>query len=315
MNRLTTRLGRSPGTSLAAVAAVALLAVAAGCGAPAPGGSPPAGAAAEPIPVAASVPPLAWLADRVGGERVETAVMLPPGRSPHTFEPAPKEIVALERARLYVAVGHPDFLFERKLLAAIAERGAPLRRIDMAALVPPRPSPENAGETDPHVWTSPAAMRAAARAVAEALAELDPAGAEGYRARQARLDREIDAADRDIRTSLAGLAGRELLVYHPAWGYFADHYGLVQRAIESGGKEPSPRRLVELIEQARAGGVGVVFVQTGFSDRGARVVAEEIGARVVTLDPMAYDWLANLRRAAAAFRQALAAGPPPGGSR
>lgn len=79
-------------------------------------------------------------------------------------------------------------------------------------------------------------------------------------------------------------------------------------AIESGGKEPSPLALAKLIEEARRDGVRVVFTQPGFSDRSARTLAREIGARVVALDPLAYDWPDNLRRVAAALREALADG-------
>jgi zinc transport system substrate-binding protein len=149
-------------------------------------------------------------------------------------------------------------------------------------------------------------MRAAADELAAALARADPAGAAAYREGLAAVHRRIDEVDREIAALLAGLPRRRFLVYHPAWGAFAAHYGLEQVAIERHGKEPSARELAARVDAARAEGVGTVFVQRGFAERPARVVAEELGARVVPLDPLARDWDDNLIAVARALRQELA---------
>ncbi len=277
-----------------------------GCGGPAPDGR---------IEVAVSVPPQAYFVDRLGGDRVSVTVMVPPGSSPDTYEPSPRQVLQLDRARLYVEVGLADFPFERRTIAAAVERRPRLevadmsRGIELAPLDGPsaadgrRAAPQ---PLDPHIWLSPANVARGAGIIAEGLVRADPPGAEIYRRNLAGFRAEIDALDREIETTLAGLAGRKFFVYHPAWGYFARRYGLVQVAIEAEGKDPSPARLVELIEQARAERVRAVFVQRGFSERSARVLAAEIGAPVVALDPLAYDWPASLREAAAALRAALA---------
>jgi zinc transport system substrate-binding protein len=148
-------------------------------------------------------------------------------------------------------------------------------------------------------------MAATAREVAAALARLDPAGTTFYDRQLGLTLAQIEAVDAELRRELAAVAGRRFLVYHPSWGTFAARYGLEQVAIEADGKEPSARRLVELVEQARRDGTGVVFVQAGVADRSARVLASEIGAEVVPLDALAEDWPANLRRAGAAMRSAL----------
>jgi zinc transport system substrate-binding protein len=281
------------------------------------------------IPVAVSVPPAAWLVERVGGERVAVTSLLPPGRSPHSWEPSPRELAALGRARLVVVVGHPALPFEERLLAAARRGGAPrvVAMTEGVALLPGKegdghdgaaeegaghgngedgpPHPAADSDTDPHVWLDPEVMRATAERVAAALAAIDPGHAAEYRDRLDRVRAEIDALDREVRATLAGVSERRFLAYHPAWGYFAARYGLVQEAVESEGKEPGPRRLVERVESARARGTRVVFVQRSDSGRGARVLAEEIGAEVVVLDPLAYDWPDNLRRVAAAMAAAL----------
>jgi zinc transport system substrate-binding protein len=287
---------------------VALFAACAGPSAPAGQGVGGSGGAVE---VAVSVPPQAYFVDRVGGDRVRVTVMVPPGAAPDSYEPSPQQVLGLRRARLYVEVGQAAFPFEARYLAAGSGPGPEV--VDMSAGVEPLPAAAGdahgtdggAGEMDPHVWLAPSAVRVAARNIAAALTRADPAGAAVYEHNLAAFLADVDALDRDVRATLAGLKQRKFLVFHPAWGYFAREYGLQQVAIESGGKEPSPAQLVALIAAARRDGVKVVFVQRGFSDRAARVIASELGAEVVAVDPLAYDWLDNLRRVAEAFRRAL----------
>ena len=216
-------------------------------------------------------------------------------------------MVELALADLAFLVGHPAFAYERRhVLPVLARRpGIPVVTLIGAEAFGERlPHPgdgephDHRGEGDPHLWTSPRRVAAAAEALAAELARLDPEGAPVYRRRLAAFRDEVEALDAEIRRELAGVAGRSFLVYHPAWGHFAREYGLEQLAIEEEGKEPGPRRMVELIREARREGVTVVVAQAGFPARGARVVAEEVGARVVTLDPLARDWPGTLRRLA-----------------
>jgi zinc transport system substrate-binding protein len=277
-------------------------------------------AGAELLRVGVTVPPQAYLVERLGGERVAIEVLMPSGSSEETFSPSPRQMVALSRADLYLVVGHPAFLVERRHVLPALERNPGVRVVAMAGGHQglKRPSSDSAGAGgghghagaagDPHLWTAPRHMRGAAVAVAAALAELDPAGSPLYRARLASLLADLDALDAEVRRELSGLDRRRFLVAHPAWGHFAAEYGLEQVAIEDEGKEPGPRRLVALVELARAEGMRAVFSQAGFPDAAARAVAAEIGARVVPLDPLARDWLDNTRATARAIAAALA--PP-----
>lgn len=296
---------------LSALGLATLAVVAAACGRPA------GGSAAGPLQVVVTVPPQAYLVERIGGERVATEVMMPSGSSEETYSPSPRQMVALSRADLYVLVGHPALLVERRhvLPALAADPGVTV--VDMSAAMeleaeaeeeeddPPGAHDHAGGEHDPHIWTSPRLMRSAAVTIAQELARRDPAGAAAYRARLASFLSELDTLDREIRRELAGLSRRRFLVTHPAWGHFAADYGLEQVAIEEEGKEPSPARLVALIEAAREEGVTAVFTQEGLPAGAARAVAREIGARVVSLDPLARDWLDNTRKTARALSVSL----------
>jgi zinc transport system substrate-binding protein len=111
--------------------------------------------------------------------------------------------------------------------------------------------------------------------------------------------------DRDLHALLDPLPNRKFMVFHPAWGYFADTYGLTQVPIEREGKEPGARALAALIDQAKRDGIKVVFVQPQF-DGARRQVAQAIGGVVVAVDPLAADYVDNLRRVGREFAGALA---------
>ncbi|UCE86593.1 MAG: zinc ABC transporter substrate-binding protein [Deltaproteobacteria bacterium] len=241
--------------------------------------------------VAVSVVPLSFFVDRLAGDRVRTHVMIPPGANPATFEPSFAELRAVATAALYVKVGHPSFVFETTRLEGLLAERPGLRIVDASAGFDVR-----AG--DPHVWLAPDHARAFAVRLAAALEELRLARPAELRTRLATLLAEIDALDAEIRDLLAPKRGGRFLVHHPAWGYFAQAYGLEQVAIERDGKEPDARRVAELVQQARQDGVRIVFAQPQFDTASARLIASELGARVELLDPLAYDWTANLRHVA-----------------
>ena len=250
--------------------------------------------------VVVSVAPQAFFVERLAGDRVDIMVLIPPGASPATHEPSMSELGAMERARLFVKVGHPNFPFERSWLDRLLRESGPVRVVDCAEGLPVHAE-------DPHIWVGVTATRHALPRIATALIELLPEARSEIEARLSRLIAEIDAVDLEIRAALAGIDQRRFYVFHAAWGYFAADYGLEQVPIEIGHKEPDPHRLATIIDRARADGVRVIFVQPQFSRRSAEVIAGEIGGRVVPLDPLARDWLGNLRDVAAAFRTALEA--------
>lgn len=157
------------------------------------------------------------------------------------------------------------------------------------------------GGKDPHIWLSPALLKKQAHTIAATLADVDPAHRDAYMANLKAVEQELDEADKQIREQLAPLKGKAFFVFHPAWGYFADAYGLRQLAIEVEGKEPSDQELTEVQQAARKEGAKVIFVQPQIPGRAAQAVAQAIGARTENLDPMAEDVLENLKRVAAAI--------------
>ncbi|THB71659.1 MAG: ABC transporter substrate-binding protein [Desulfovibrio sp.] len=163
------------------------------------------------------------------------------------------------------------------------------------------------GTLDPHIWLAPSPALAMAEAILAGLMEADPDNAAAYQANFDALAQEIANVDQDVRAQLDPIPEdkRHFMVFHPAWGYFAHEYHLRQVPVEVGGSEPSARELAEVVEHAQENQVRVIFVQPQMSEQTARTIAEEIGAHVVVLDPLAEDWPANMRSAAEAMAQAM----------
>lgn len=271
--------------------------------------------AAQPMVVAVSIPPQAYFLERLGGDLVRPLVMLPPGRSPATYEPTPKQLAALGDARLYFRAGVP---FEKSFLPKLKRNFPKLQIVDMNQGIKLRPMEEaeahgdhghghghGHGALDPHVWLSPPLAKIQAATMARALSRADPAQADAYAANLAVLIADLHRVDKKIALMLAPYRGRTVLVFHPAYGYFLNAYGLHQKAVETGGKRPGPRQLAHLMEQAQEQGARVIFVQPQFSAASARALAAELGAVVVPLNPLALDYLANLERMASAIADAL----------
>lgn len=279
--------------------------------APAAGNAMSGGRAA----VAVSIPPLAYFVERIAGPDAPVEVLVGPGQSPHTFEPSPRQISALGKCQVLFRIG---IGFEEVLIPKLAQAFPGLRVVDLRSGIKMRSlgaaeacthdhgdeghadhEHEAAGAPDPHSWLDPQNARIQARAICEALCEFDRPRAEAYRKGLAEFEADLERVDRKIADMLAPFKGRAIFVFHPAFGYFAERYGLSQIAVEVDGKEPSAKQLSELIERAKRENVRVIFTQPQFSARAAQVVAQAIGGRVVAMDDLASDYLANLERMAA----------------
>ncbi|WP_328985357.1 metal ABC transporter solute-binding protein, Zn/Mn family [Thiorhodovibrio winogradskyi] len=283
---------------------------------------------ASRLRVFASVLPLQYLVQQVGGEQVQVEVMVLPGQSPATYEPRPRQVAALAQADLYVRVGVP---FEDAWMRRIRAANPDMEILDARDGLTLRPmeahrhgddetrhhhhhpraeeAGEHGGEFDAHVWTSPRLVRQMAERIRDRLSALDPDHAETYRANQQAFDQELAALDAELAEQLRDLEQRAFLVYHPAWGYFADAYDLRQIPVEFEGKEPSARQLARLIEQAETLGIRTVVVQPQFDQRAAERLARAINGRVASVDPLSVEYAANLRALAAVIAEGTQANP------
>jgi zinc transport system substrate-binding protein len=267
-----------------------------------------AGAAAPAgnrIGVIVTVLPQEEFVSSVGGDRVEVKAMVPPGANPHTYEVTPNQMASLSKARIYAKVGAP-IEFELTWLDKLIAQNKNMLVVDCSKGIKLIDSqdPDEPG-IDPHIWTSPRNAKVMVGNICEGLVQVDPAGREYYEKNRDAYLARLDALDADISSALKGLANRTFITYHPAWGYFALDYNLQQMGIEREGKEPQASYMARLITVAKEKNVKVIFVSPQFDTRSAEAIAKEIGGRVVSIDPEGRDYLDNMRKVEAAFREAL----------
>lgn len=268
----------------------------------------PAGLASE-ISLVVTVHPLALLLEQIGGERVEVHVLVPPGASPHQFEPRPSDLILVSRANAFIKVGGGLDDWAERLFAANQVSG------DTASLLELLKRRDKTIDTDdPHVWLDPILVRDEIVPLFTALLiRLDPPGDDHYRNRAAGFRSTLDELDREIRSLLQGQA-RSYVAFHGAWRHFAARYALNEIAVvqQAAGEEPTPRELGNLVREARRAGLQSILVEPQLDPRLAATLADEFGAGTVLVDPLGDPGDAErstypglLRFNARAFRLAL----------
>jgi zinc transport system substrate-binding protein len=259
---------------------------------------------ASPKPLLAlSIIPQEWFAGRIAGDFARFLVLAGPGQNPHSYEPAPQDIALLVQADCWILSGTE---FEISLVPKIASQNPSLKIIDgtrgmrfraLEAHHHDEDAEDGAGETgrDRHTWLGREQAIILSGHILSALEEIDGGHGDIFKKNYQDLVADINRVFDELKAELLPLKGRKVFVYHPAFGYFLDEFGIVQEAVEIGGKEPTPRALRGLIAGARAEKAAAIFVQAQFPAQSARTVAQAVGAEVVALDPLAPLWLDNIR--------------------
>jgi zinc transport system substrate-binding protein len=264
--------------------------------------------------ITVSILPQKYFVERIGGQYVDVNVMVARGDNPATYEPKPEQLTALSEAAAYVSVGVP---FENAWLDRIASANPDMLMVDTTAGIERMPmrahhrhgeQEERAGQPenpDPHIWLSPELVKIQSQTIYEALAALDPAHRDAYRANLDSFIADINALEADIREMLEGVGSKKFMVFHPAWGYFARDFGLEMIAVEIGGQEPSAAELAALVTEAQEEDIKIIFAQPEFSTEKAETIANEIGGQVLLISPLDPEWLGNLRDVADTLAEVL----------
>jgi len=299
-------------------------------------------AASGKIKVVASILPLADFCRHLGGDLVEVHSLIPPGASPHVFEPPPSVMVKAFRARVFVYIGAGLEPWAAKVLQA-RETGK-VAVVEAAKGIPlitevgehhragsPKEEPgdhgKGAGEEkgrdahdshsheagNPHIWLDPVLAQEICRQIAAALIRVDPRHRGQYEANLINYLAALDELDRDIRQRTAAWRIRDFVSFHPAYTYFAHRYNLKEVGVieMAPGREPTPRHLQEIVKAVRGSGLRVVFIEPQLNPRVAETVAREAGVRVLMLDPMGGrppygdDYLMLMRHNLAVMEEAM----------
>lgn len=254
-------------------------------------------ARAELPQVVVTIHPLFALVQEIAGDKADVTRLLPPGVSPHTYDPSPGDLKRIANADLLIMNGGLD-LWAKKLLDASGGHAAALELTelpDVQRLVMEEfPGSVAVGgdgaviSMNPHLWLTPTLLAAALPALGEALAAAGPASADYFRTRAAEVRQSLLELDADLSALLTPIAGSPFVPFHDAWPYFASRYGLdlIVEIEPYPGREPSPAYLKEALGLIADSGAPAIFSESQLNRRPAEVVAQEAGVRLYELDPL-----------------------------
>ena len=255
----------------------------------------------KPI-ITVTIEPLRYFTEAIAGEHFKVVSMVPKGSSPESYDPTPQQLVALGNSQAYLRIGYIGF--EQAWMKKLEANHPNMKVYDTSQGIDLIRSEGHwhgdhfhEGGVEPHIWNSTQNASMMADNIYKALCELDSTHQEEYKHRLDSLKKTIARTDENVKAILKN-ASTSFLIYHPALSYFARDYGLKQISIEEGGKEPSPAHLKELIELCKREKIRVIFVQQEFDQRNAQLIADELGIKVVSINPLSYDWEEEMENAA-----------------
>ncbi|MFO7810486.1 MAG: zinc ABC transporter substrate-binding protein [Candidatus Delongbacteria bacterium] len=250
--------------------------------------------------ISVSILPQEYFVKRITGDKFNINVLLPPGVSPHTFEPAPSTMSDLARSDIYFTMGEIEFekawlnkfrsVNEDMIISNSSKNANYIKFLDHGD----DHEHDHTGNTDPHIWMSPEEVKTIANNIYEEMVQFDPDNKKFYKKNLESFITDLEKLDMQIRTMLSEIKNRRYIIYHPSLGYFARDYQLVEIPIEIDGKEPSPKQIKKIIDTAQEQNISTVFIQKQFDARLAESIAEEINGKVMQLDPLSKDWLNNM---------------------
>lgn len=249
--------------------------------------------------VIVSLAPYKFVVEEIASDTVKVVTMVPTGADPHSYEPTTKKVLEAAKASLWLQIGEA---FEERATPALLAHNAKMRIIDMREGVNLIHEGHNHHNhcshhhcTDPHIWLSPRLMEQQSRIIKEALSALFPEHRALYEKNGQRLRKRLESLDREIATLTKGMKQRTLLVSHPAFAYFCRDYGLRQLSIEFEGKAPTPQHITHLLRHLRQSPPPFIYIQKQHRSKGTELIAKELGAELVEVDPLAENYIENLR--------------------
>lgn len=254
-----------------------------------------------------SIVPQTYILERVGTPYVKAEALVPANQDPHTFTVTPQKVLELARAHAYFTIGMP---FEERLREKLSRTREQLVFYDMANGVYETEHRhdnhhEHSCSDDPHIWLAPPLLKKICQNTLVALTDIDPSHKDVYETNARNFIEDIERCHEEISQQLAPYRGKAFYIYHPDLGWFAQTYGLRQETIQAGGKAPSAKYLVEVIEKAQQDSVRAIFVQPQFESGTAKKVAQAVGAKIVPFNPMGKDILSNLQNFAKTLAEYL----------
>jgi len=259
------------------------------------------GETSDKIGVVVTILPQVEFVEKVGGNKVDITVMVPPGAEPHTYEPTPSQMVALSQAQIYAKVGSGIDFELGDWIDNLVEQNKDIPVINcsegiaLQEMTVPDEDGKEAGGMDPHVWMSPVNAEVMVQNICHGLVQVNPDNQAYYEENRDAYLLELTQLDQDIKNGLSGVTNRKFMVYHPSFGYFAEEYDLTMIPIEDEGKEPTGEGIKYVIDYANEHNIKIIFASPQFSQESAKVIASAIGGEVISIDPLAKNYIINMR--------------------
>lgn len=254
--------------------------------------------AETPLRVFVSIPPQQYLVERIGGDFVEVRVLLAAGQTPETFDPSMRQLKSLADSDVYFLIGVP---FESSWKDTLERTYPGLRVIDCCEEI----LQENEQGLDPHIWTSPAKAAALSGRIFRVLTEENPDRRSEYAANHELLLEELSRLDARARQKFSIRRTDYFITAHASWGHLAREYGVKELSMEKNGREIGPKGMSGLLKIARREGIRTIFVQPQYRSPVVQTLANEIGADVKILDPLAKDYIGNMETVIERIAEAL----------
>lgn len=259
--------------------------------------------------VVVSIVPQKFFVEKIGGDKVNVKVMVKPGNSPHIYEPKPSQMKDIANADIYFSIGVefekvwlPRFTNQNRAMSVIAV-DKNIKKISMSSHSHDHHHGHNENGKNPHIWLSPKNIKIIANNIYKNLLETDLANQTYYKENLDKFLKEIENLDKEIHSILKDVKkGTKFMVFHPSWGYFAKDYELQEIAIEANGKNPTPKNLIYIIEEAKKENIKAIFVQPEFSDEIAKTLSNELKIPIIKISPLSENWSVNLIRLAKAIK-------------
>lgn len=251
--------------------------------------------------VTVTIQPQKYFAEKIAGDRFDINCIVPPGSNPEAYDPSPSHLVHLGKSIAYFKIGHIGF--ELAWMDKLEQNNPHMKIFDNSEGINILSGTHEHSEgdehhhhydADPHTWSSPKNARIIAKNMYDAFVSLDPSGEKVYRRNYEELLAEINHVDSVMTRKLTSASGTMFAIYHPSLSYLAKDYHLHQLSLEYNGKEPSAYYLKKAIDVAKENHVKVIFIQQEFDAKQAESFAQEIGAKVVSINPLSYNWSEEL---------------------
>jgi zinc transport system substrate-binding protein len=250
--------------------------------------------------ISVSILPQKYFVEKIAGKDFQVNILIPPGGSPATYEPTPMQMEQVAKSVAYFKIGHIPF--ENTWMNNMIEAAGDIKVYNLSKGIELVRGEEvhhgdhvHEGGIDPHTWSSPKAVIQVANNLYNGLIELAPEKKETYKKNLDAFLAELQLLDKKSAEVFAEAEHKSFMIFHPALTYLARDYGLNQIPIELHGKEPSPAHMQHLIGEAKKHDIKIVFIQKQFNKENAEAIAKEIEAKVIQIDPLNEDWMAEMK--------------------